>query len=221
MTRLLYLLSDHWLLALLIAGVVASVTLVGLGRRVRPSGPLALLLIAGLLLHLCPRRPQAVGVRRVGRDRRAGLFVLKVLNLVFTGLWSRHVASGPGDSSHSPRRVRRGDPGRRPEHRSQPGDPRIRPALVAPAPSRDSLAGAVQLPESRRTRADSAVGGAGDSVLARRPARVRPGRAPAPPAERKRLRPRTLDRSLSVPPETDPSSAEGIAISAGCGSRRS
>ena len=94
MTRLLYLLSDHWLLALLIAGVVAAVTLVGLGRKVRPVWPVVLvLLIAGHFFFTYVRvglKPwEFAGWVAVGV---AGLFALKVANLLFTGLWSRHVA---------------------------------------------------------------------------------------------------------------------------------
>jgi uncharacterized membrane protein len=92
MTRLLAFLADYWLLVALGAAVLAGVALVGFGRRPRAWWPvLASLLIAGYFffdsVRLWGLQPSelaawaAVGV--------SGLGILAALNLVLTGHWSR------------------------------------------------------------------------------------------------------------------------------------
>jgi uncharacterized membrane protein len=95
MTRLLALFVDHWLIAVLGATVLVAIALVGFGRRPRIWWPaLAGLLIVGRYLFanvLFKDYPPAelalwcaLGI--------LGLLLLAVLNLLLTGLWSRQLA---------------------------------------------------------------------------------------------------------------------------------
>src|SRR5262245_3697164 len=95
MSRLLTFLADYWLLVALVAIVVVAVARVGFGRRPRIIWPVAAILLIGghfLFANVCvaPLKPWefsawiAIGV--------VWLFLLVAINLLFTGLWSRHLA---------------------------------------------------------------------------------------------------------------------------------
>jgi uncharacterized membrane protein len=97
MTRLLALLADYWLLAALGAVVLAAVALVGFGRRPRFWwAALAVLLIGGhfLFTYVRPWHLPAWELAAWATVGVLGLFALAGVNLLLTGLWSRPLAWG-------------------------------------------------------------------------------------------------------------------------------
>jgi uncharacterized membrane protein len=93
--RLLMFLADFWLLAALVAVVLVTVALIGVGRKSRIVWPaIAVLLIGGHFLFeyvtFKATKPwEVAGWSAIGV---AGLFLLVVINLLVTGLWSRRLA---------------------------------------------------------------------------------------------------------------------------------
>jgi uncharacterized membrane protein len=93
--RLLSFLADYWLLAALTAVVLVTVALIGLGRRARIVWPaIAILLMGGHFFFEYVTfkgiKPwEVAGWSAIGI---AGLFLLVVINLLVTGLWSRWLA---------------------------------------------------------------------------------------------------------------------------------
>jgi hypothetical protein len=99
MTRLLTLVADYWLLAVLVAVVLVAVARVGFGQRPRLIWPaLAILLLGGHFLfanvrvgHLDPWELAGWAALAV-----AGVFVLAIGYLLLTGYWSSRIALALG-----------------------------------------------------------------------------------------------------------------------------
>ncbi len=93
--RLVGLLIDHWLVAAIIAAILVAVARVGFGRRVRAFWPVvATVFLGGHFLFANVRFGEATRYEMPAWILAGvvGLLLLKTLNLIFTGRWSRHIA---------------------------------------------------------------------------------------------------------------------------------